>query len=660
MAVQINTNPQDVAAAANFLEQYLTDTIEDGDFGPGTALRDLTVGALASIFAFLRADAAQIREMQSLKTVEKSVTADEESRADAVAAILSNFFITPKEGTKSRGFAVGHSSQQVDIFIQSTHRFTRTTGIVFKVDADGTLFIPKSELVPVIDADGVVLDYEFRIPLIATKVGESHNIAPGLFSSFDRFSPYITRIDNPDRFVGGRGAETVNEILARAPTAISVRNLVNERSIQSVLMDTFPEIHALFAAGMGDPEMQRDRLVGISPNIALHVGGMVDVYPLLDMVETTFTGEVGGSFLRPDGVANIFRDANVNLTGVTPGDVLRISAGLPNVPAEFLIIEVRGVGSETEIVVSERAGFSVATDEAVPPTMVSYTIGRISPGYTDIVSDTGGVPFTTGMTSRYVNQTGHITLPGGPVLDILDVAIINPVPADAAYKHPLDGFVHFPNHVNDVPEETATPDSGLQFRTIIHNPTYAHSTLQWMEIQVGTDDNPSRFDGQNLRVRYRTLAGFSTIDSFVRSRRQRTSASHLLLRGHHPVSLSLALSYKLKNTAIAALNDSLIAQTIVDFINNFDTNISAIDVSAIEQLVRNTFPSISAVTPITISYSLLAPTGDLAQFETADEVLVNTAKQVSGPALDFISLGITDRTLRYIANTTDVSAVQVI
>jgi len=44
----INISARDVTTAANFLEQFLSDAVPEGDFSRGTALRDLTVGALAS------------------------------------------------------------------------------------------------------------------------------------------------------------------------------------------------------------------------------------------------------------------------------------------------------------------------------------------------------------------------------------------------------------------------------------------------------------------------------------------------------------------------------------------------------------------------------------------------------------------------------------
>ena len=654
MAQTVNLSPQDVESAANFLEAFLSDAIPDGDFGRGTALRDLTVGALASVFAFLRAEGAQVRQLQSLRTAAAAVGGDPEAVRDAVTAILSNVFISLKGGSRARGAAIGHASALTDLFIPAATRFTRSAGLVFTVDSTETFFISKDELIPIVDADGAVLEYQFRVPLVAGRTGAEFNIEPGLFAGFDRFNPYVTRIDHPDRFSGGKGPETVDEVLARAPTALSVRNLVNDRSIQAVLHDTFDGIRGIFVAGMGTPEMQRDRVLPQS-GFRLHVGGKTDVYLALDLRETSFTGIVGGLFLRPDGLATIFRDASANFASVQPGDVLRVSAGLPIVPAEFLVLENLG----RELVVGDHAPFPLATDELSPAPTVSYTVGRIGPNYSDVLSGVGGVPLTSGETSRRVQAPGRITLPGGPVMDLLDVALLDPPAVESAFRDSLDGLVHFTDRVNDDPSDDVVSPGALQYTIRIHNPLEAQSAFQWLDVQVGTDHNPGRFDGRQLRVRYRTLAAFDAIDTFVRSRRQRTSAADQLPRGHHPVVVRADIFYKLKSTATTLLDDAAVVRTVVDFVSAFDTTIAPLDASAIETLLRNSFPAIGHVRLDSLSYVLTAPTGALLTYRTTDEVRLDPSKQVAGPALDLARYGVTDRTVRYLANLASVTARRV-
>jgi hypothetical protein len=661
MTVALTINPSDVASAADFLEQYLTDQIPDGDFSKGTALRDLTVQAIAAVFAFLRADATQIRQMQSLVSVQAATGADPTALQDAVTAILSNFFVTPKGGGYARGFAIGHSSQQVDIFIPVTVQFTYSQGLIFVVDSTDTYFISKTELVPIVDASSAVLDYEFQIPMVAIATGATYNVDPGLFAAFTRFNPYVTHIESTAKFSGGEGPETVDAVLARAPTVISVRNLINDRSIVATLNDNFDGITNILVIGMGDIEMQRDIVPTIAPNLRFHVGGAVDIYLRTGLVETSFTGAVGALFARPDGVTTVFRDGSVSFSAVLPGDIIRVTAGLPVLPAEFLVIENDGA----QLIVSERSPFPVATDEASPVTTVNYVIGRIGPTYNDVLAGVGGIPLTTGVTSRSIATSGRITLPGGPVMDILDVAIINPAPAESSFKSTLDGFVHFPNQVNATPLQSQTPTQGLQFQTIVHNPLYAQSSAQWMEVVVGTDTNQARFDGFQLRVRYRTIATFADIDTFVRGTRERVSAAYQLPRGHHPVVVSMTIVYVLSSTATALIDNTAVAQTVADYINSFDATAASIDVSTVIQLVKNTYPTIANIVPpgpgqpiLTILYALRAPTGDVLSYQTVDVVNVEPAKQVGGPILQLDAYGVTPRTLRYVSNAIDVVVKQ--
>ena len=674
MATTVTISPSDVAAAANFLQEMLTNQVPLGDFNQGTALRDLTINAIAAVVAFLQADIAQIQQMQSLVSVQAATGGDQEALSDAVTAILSNFLISPNAGTYASGYAIGHSSQQVDVVITTTTRFTYSPGIVFVVNSDDTYLIQANQLTPVTDATGNVLDYEFRIPLIATAPGTTYNVAPGLFATWDRFNPYITRIEVDTAFSGGNGQETVPELLARAPTAVSVRNLINNRSIQATLNSNFDDLNSVLVVGMGDPEMQRDVLPVAGPNLQLHVGGCVDVYVRTPLVQTQFVGAVGGLFARPDGVAAMFRDASSNFitSGVESGDILRIVAGLPTVPMEFLVEEVLDANT---LSINTSAPFPVATDLAVPPTTVSYTIGRVGPSYTDILSAAGGQPVTTGVTSSTISSSGRITLPGGPVMDIIDVAIINPQAAESLFESPLDGLVHFPNEVSATPMQSQTPAQGLQFQVIGHNAQYAQSNLQWLEVVVGTDTFQSRFDGYNLRVIYNTLNSFDAIDTFVRGTDERVLSAFQLPKGPHPVTVSLTLAYTLSASATTLLDNTAIAQTIVDYINGFDSTDGSIDVSSIITLVKNTYPTIATLVPpftgaplLQINYALRAPTGDVLTYSTSDVVSVDPSYQTGGPTppmwtyqgqpVTLQSLGVSTRTLQFVASTSTITAVQ--
>lgn len=644
----ITISAADVVDAQNFLEQFLSDENPDGNFGKGTALADLTVNALAAVFAYFMSENGLIKNRLSLKTIREGVVdADPQSLLDVTTALLSNWFITPKAGKFSRGVAIGHASQQVDMFIQPTHRFTRTPGAVFQVDSSGEVhFVPKADLLPVFDAKGVVIEYQFRIPLIALAVGTAFDIAPGLFSDFDKFSPYVTHIENLEKFQGGKGAETTTELIDRSSTSVSVRNLINDRSITAVLSDVFGDtINNVLVVGMADPEMQRDRLTGVAPHLAIHLGGTADIYVLASFVETSFTGAIGDAFLSNSGAATIFRDTTVPdfTASVQRGDILRVYAGLPGVPREFVVRDVL----PEQLEVSARVPFPLATDEQSSPTHVNYTIGRNAPGFSDVLSH-GGAPKTTGTTSRTRSIPGEILLPGLPVLRVLDVAITDPPVGEAAFKDPIDGYIHFTRQVNTTPANVLAPPTPLEFRTRIDDPLVAQSAAMNFIVQVGPSGNTSRYDGLHMRVRYLTLANFVAMHTFVASRQERTVCASQITRAHNPVGLRMAITYRLRTNASGTPNNVAIAQTVVDFVNGFDASATAIDVSAVSQHIRDVYPDIGTVFPFTISYQLLAPTGDVLGYETNDEVLLDAARKTSGPTLDLASYGVSSRTVRYL------------
>lgn len=655
----IEISATDVTDAENFLEQYLTDAIPTGDFSKGTALRDLTVAALAAVYAYLKKENAIVKNLQSLQTVENAVDeGDTEALDDAVTAILSNWFISRKAGAKARGTILCRVSDLTDVFIRTSVKFYKTTSLSFVVDSSDTYFVAKEDLIPVINSDGDITEYQFSVPVVATGTGEAYNISPGLFVGFDSFNPFVTLVENLDKFTGGKGIETTSEILARAPTAISVRNLINEKSIQAVLGEQFPELKKIVVTGFGDTEMKRDVLTGVATHLAVHIGGATDVYLDSDLVEQTFSGIVGAGYLRPDNKAVIFKDATLTGTrkftdspAVEIGDIIRITAGLDTVPAEYRVTQVW----DEELAISERTPFPKATDEEplLANQFVSYTIGRVGPTYVDVISDVGNVPLTTGQTSRRVAHSGSVTLPGTPIMQISEVVITDP-DSNEIFKNPTDGFVHFTERVSVTPEDITDPTEPLQYQVLVNNPKVAQSTRQWMEIAVGPDGNTAKWDGKTVRVKYKTLSGFSAVDTYVTDRYERVACADVLARGMYPVTVSMSVECKLKSTATTALDTDAIVEDLVEFINDFDTTVAPIDVSAIIERIRDNFADVGVVVPFTINYALSSPDGELLTYSTTDEVIISTDKQTGGSTLDLAVYGVTTRLLKYLTTVDNI------
>ncbi len=646
----------DVHDAEDFLEQFLSAKIQDGDYTDGSMLRDMSIKAIAYVFAYLRKVDAQIRARQSLKSLEEVDTTDDEDAADDAAdEILSNWFATRNRGTFARVNAYGHVSERVDLDIPADAVFYKSSSLPFLVDNNGeSLQIAAEDLVAQFNSEGVVSDYVFRIPLVAQDTGSNYNISAGRFSTFDEFSAYVTYIETLESATGGNDIESTEDFIARSKNLVTVRNLINARSCDAVLRDAYPEIRTLTVVGMGDTEMVRDRVIERATGLELHVGGHQDIFIDQAITEQSFTGVVGARFARPDNVISIFRDPT-EVTGTSPstfpemgvkaGMVLRVTAGLSVGIRDYIIREVQ----DTALIISRKIPFSEATDEQTPPGNVTWSVGNIQPDYDDIISEK-----TTGETSRQSQTVGRITLPGGPLYAIKEVTVNNPADPDA---DPADNLVHFDVRVNTTPTEQVSPD--LEYQVVVHTPENHQSTRSYTELVVGPSGNANKYDGYTCQVVYETLSGFSSIHSFVTGTQQRIAGANPLIRAFHPVYLSFTVEYRLKRTATSTVDEVEAAEALRAFINAFSPT-EVLDVSTLTDYFKDLYPDVGHVYPFLIDYEVHVPDGRVIEFQSSEAVVVphNSSELANlllypGDAVNGLDdpaiYGLSDDVLRYLA-----------
>jgi len=368
VAETITITAQDRVDAENLLEQFLGDKVE-GDFSKGSALRDLVVTGLANIFAYLQAENDLTRARQSLLLLGRLTGTDVDN---AVDEILSNWFISRKQGQYATGVATLYLTQQADVVIPTTAKFYKTGTLVFGPSSTTTTTIAAEDLLPVVDADGTTVAYTVDIALKALLPGSDYNIATGSFVDFTRVSPYLTRVENLNVFAGGGGVETTAALLDRALTAITVRDLNSARSIDTTLKDEFTQVDDVTIIGYGDAEMIRDLILEETTPNRIHVGGCADAYIRGPVESAVYTAEVGAEFTDPRPGYYIFRDDLIidftTSTHLKAGDVIRIYNALPDAEADMYIIkEVAPYG----LYVSRRAQFP----GALPTVIATYTDG---------------------------------------------------------------------------------------------------------------------------------------------------------------------------------------------------------------------------------------------------------------------------------------------
>lgn len=404
----ITLSQADISAAETFLEDFLSNSITEGDFTKGSSLRDLTIGALALIFSLLQKENETTRAGQSLLLLE--ALEDDVDTTEMVDQILSNWFLTRRTGLFNTGPLVLHFSEAVDVVISSGVRFFKTSTQIYVLNAGGgDLTAAASSLVPTFDADGVLVDYTLTIPVKATTIDDTV-ITPGRWLSADTFNIAFTYAENEEDFNSGTLSETNAEFIGRSRDAISTRNLINGRSIRATLVELFNSLKQVLALGMGDPEMRRDLIDRVGQASAMHVGGHNDIYVDLPVITVEETLTVGGEFDRPDGLISVFKDSGVPdfvAAGVEPGHILNLISGTVDAPRQYIITGVE----PGYIEISPRFPFTEVT-AGTGLFSVDYSIGELSPAYSDVIAPTT----TTDGTSDAVSSSGRVTLSGRPVL----------------------------------------------------------------------------------------------------------------------------------------------------------------------------------------------------------------------------------------------------
>lgn len=640
---------EDIQDAVNFLTEYLTEQVPEATFTDGSAVRDLVVKAFAPMYAFLRSEVDRSAILQSISRIQTELANGSDTELDstdvsqAVDAVLSNWFIYRSGGARTTGMAQVHFTRRTAVVIRRDTKFWRSTTLAFYPDVTTDNFIiAENQLRPTYDTRGRLVDYVANVPIVAARVGDAYDFDAGRFIRVEAPGglPFFAYAEHQQLLAGGKSTQSTEEFLANAQTAISVRNLINSRSIDTVINEQLPEAVNILTVGMGEPEMVRDVRTEISAAISLHIGGHYDTY--LDLPETQVeeNGLVGGLFPRPDGLANAFRDPQLThdlgntftSLGLEAGHVLFITSGIVGAPRGFPIARV----TPHTIYVSENSPFDEASDE-LDTNSVEYSIGWFAPSYNECDLEMGLVssPVYTRVatastnalyssippgTSRRIAEEGAIVLSGNPIQDVITVEITDP-DTTSPLVDPATGTLRFQNRVN-MPPVAGSVLGTAQYQVECINPSKGQSLEAVNFVRVGPLTTPGLYDGKNLRVSYRTSRSFSTIHDYVRNYAQRVAAANHLIKARNPIWVYIDIPYRLKPTATGVLPVTEAQGVIAEHINLFDTN-DDLDMSDIATRLRTEYEDVvGTVFPFTIEYDLHAPDGQVIQFETTDIVSI--------------------------------------
>lgn len=641
MSRQITISQEDLQNAEQFLAEFLTESVTEASFIEGSAVRDLAVKAFSYVFAYLRKENALLDAKRSLKQVMDALDSGQEitNVNDIVDEIMSNWFITRQDGTLARLTATLHFTRKGTVSISRETRFWRTNTLAFYVDASSFPYvISELDMLPTFDVRGRLVDYTVNIPLRSARIGEGYNFAPGTFVKVDAPGglPYFSHAEHKVAAAGGLGVETNLQVIDRAQTAVTVRNLINNRSCDTVLRDLFSDVQEVLCIGMAEAEMMRDLRTEIGSHLRLHVGGHYDTYVEMPLSQVEENLKVGAFYSRPDRIINVFRDpfltydsglGNFTALGVLVGQVLYIREGIAGAPRGYIITKV----SDHELEVSENMPFEEASDE-LDVNAVKYSIGQYDPDFFDVIPPTSPFPtFYTAApsvarpdvpygTSRRICRPGMVVLTGQPVQDILSVELKDPDPLDAGIVDPSTKTIFFNDRRNGEPNAVLIPGMS-QYQFTIPTRYKAQSADSLQLVNVGYQTDPTHFDGKTLRVSYSTFRGFTNVSDYIRTRDNRILAGNHLLKARHPVWVRCTIPYRLKPTSASTLDETAASEQLSAYINAFDPN-DDLDMNDLATQLRVGYPIVGTVFPFDIYYDLYSPDGQLIQFKTMDIVSI--------------------------------------
>jgi uncharacterized phage protein gp47/JayE len=338
-----NLNPSrfsdaEIQSAERLVSQFLLDTFPTMDFAKGSALYDVVVRPTAMIYLISRLEWESLRATQSLKGV---IENPEVASAEVVDAILSNFQIKRRVGSSAKGLVRMVFSRNVSQAIQSSVVFRTAEGLEFRPTGSFRL------ISDVVDQGDIKLQssgasqFVAIVPVQAVARGSRFQISDGTPLSVSLQSSAFVAASAFGNFSGGGDDETNEDLIARLPEAMSVKNLASRLSISATIKDRFPGVFDVSVQGSFDPAMTRN-----SHNaFGMKTGGFADIYVKMMSGISTKTVEVVATRVELDTVEksatySVFVDREI-----APGHyfVRSVKQDAASISSLSIVSQIRGV-----------------------------------------------------------------------------------------------------------------------------------------------------------------------------------------------------------------------------------------------------------------------------------------------------------------------------
>jgi hypothetical protein len=267
----IQVSADEVLEAELLCRQILQAKFPDMDLRDGTGLQDLVIRPGATLLAIINKSAQFLFIQNTIAGI------NDQTPVEIVDKLLSNWFLTRKIGTQA--------IINVRLFFARQKEVTITTDTFFSPDNVLKYFPLQTTTISNgnLSFDAFENEYYLDMDLIAQSEGTAYNISSGSLLYFSNFDPFFLHGEINYLRTASTISETNTQFIDRAKTAISTRNLVNNRSIISNLLEKFNLLDGVTPIGFGDAEMLRDQVYAYDPalvpqNVLVHIGGRADIY----------------------------------------------------------------------------------------------------------------------------------------------------------------------------------------------------------------------------------------------------------------------------------------------------------------------------------------------------------------------------------------------
>lgn len=255
---------------------FISENFPDIDTRQGSVFRRLVVAPAAAMFAEIQKEAVVAQNSQSLLTATQE-SADGTIDDTVTEQIIANYFITRKAGSAARGTIKVLVAQDKAYAVSTTTQFQSQDGLTYTSEVDATYVSNPGETEEKLFVDTATDQFFFLVPVVADVVGTAGNVEQGtgfVVGALSFIDRSVISLEAFTPFSGGTDQESINDLIVRAQTAITVRDLVTTKSINAVILEEFQNLVNLQPIGFGDIEMLRD----IVYPTQIHTGGAVDIW----------------------------------------------------------------------------------------------------------------------------------------------------------------------------------------------------------------------------------------------------------------------------------------------------------------------------------------------------------------------------------------------